>query len=171
MTINFIKSLVLTASLLLASHLGFSQNLTMSQLVQVRKMNIGEITNFMTQKNWELLSASEETDDSFGELVFAYEKSIYDDKAISFLYYTFSEDLAITRVSIQVNIKSKYNEYMNAIKGYGTKYIGSTVSDKKIFQLYKGATTSFIISNGTTDNYYNANKPYWNIELRSNDDN
>lgn len=148
----------------------YAQNLTMNQLVNMRKMDVGGVTNILNQKNWEFIDADEETDDILGNVSFAYQKSVYDDNATSFLSYYFSEELQIKRISIQVNSRLKYNEYLSAIKKFGCKDIGSKVIDGKIYQLYQGATTSFIISNGITQNSYNVNTSYWNFELRDNDD-
>jgi hypothetical protein len=61
----------------------------------------------------------------------------------------------VQRVTIQINKKSKYNEFIAAIKGYGCKLIESTVENGSIKQVYQGAITTFIISSITAKNFYN----------------
>lgn len=148
----------------------FSQNLTMSQILQIRNMDLGRATDFLTSKNWEFIEADEETEDSLGSIEFAFQKNVYNDSANSFFSYYFSEVYDIRRLSLQIHNKAKYTEYLNAIKGYGCKLINSSVEDGKIVQLYRGATTTFKITSSKSQNEYGVNSQIWRIDIRSNDD-
>ncbi|WP_139375424.1 hypothetical protein [Sphingobacterium nematocida] len=148
----------------------FSQNLTMSQILQIRKMDLGTATDFLSSKNWEFIEADEETEDSLGSIQFAFQKNAYNDNANSFFSYYFSEAYNIRRISLQIHNKAKYTEYLNAIKGYGCKLINSSVEDGNIVQLYRGATTTFSIISSKSQNGYGVDSQIWRINIRSNDD-
>jgi len=142
----------------------------MAQLLNIRKMDIGRATEYLNARNWEFLEAEEEEETTLGTISFGYNKNYYNDNAESFLYYYFSEEYDLVRLSIQVHKKNKFTEYLNAIKSYGCKLINSTVKDGRVIQTYQGATTTFIISSYTTKNSYNVDSGVWNITLRGNND-
>src|SRR5690606_24242045 len=103
----------------------YAQNLTMAQLLNIRKMNIGEVTDYLSNRNWDFVEAEDETDEKLGSITFAYEKSDMNENAQSFLIYYFSDVYDTRRVMIQINKKVKYTEFVNAIKSYGCKLIES----------------------------------------------
>jgi hypothetical protein len=46
----------------------------MAQLLNIRKMNIGKATDYLSTKNWDFVEAEEETEDKIGSVTFAYNK-------------------------------------------------------------------------------------------------
>jgi hypothetical protein len=165
---KFLLSLI-TFSILGISSI-YAQNLTMAQLLNIRKMNIGEVTDYLSNRNWDFVEAEDETDEKLGSITFAYEKSDMNENAQSFLIYYFSDVYDTRRVMIQINKKVKYTEFVNAIKSYGCKLIESNVVDGSIRQVYQGATTTFIIASITAKNVYNVDSAAWLFQIRSNDD-
>lgn len=147
-----------------------SQNLTLAEILEVKKKDLGNAEEYLTAKSWEFLDADEPTDETLGTARFTYNKSYMPDFAESVLTFFYSSDSNKTRINIQVNKKNKYIEYLNSIKGYGCKLITSKVEDGKIVKIYRGATTTFEVSSSITTNLHNEKIVVWQIFILSNDD-
>lgn len=164
------KQFLLAFGFLLISCSVFSQNLTLAQVLEIKKKDLGNAEEYLTAKGWEFKKAVEPTDDKLGSATFTYNKSDMSDLAESFLIYYYSSYSDITRISIQINKKTKYNEYISAIKGYGCKLINSKVEDCSIVKIYRGATTTFEVTSSTSSNYYSEETAIWNVFIVSNAD-
>lgn len=147
-----------------------SQNLTLAQILEVKKKDLGNAEEYLTAKGWEFLDAEEPSDEQLGKASFTYNKSSMSDLAESFLTYFYSSYSDKTRIWIQVNKKIKYTEYINSIKGYGCKLINSKVENGKIVKIYRGATTTFEVTSSTSSNTYNEESAVWFIFIVSNED-
>ncbi len=156
--------------LIFLSNVLIAQNLSMSQLLEVKKKDLGNAEEYLTAKGWEFLDAEEPKNDKLGKATFTYNKSDMSSRAESFLTFLYSNYSDKTRISIQVNKKEKYNEYLAAIKAYGCKLLNSKVEDGSIVKIYRGATTTFEISASTSTNFYNEETAIWHIFIVSNDD-
>jgi hypothetical protein len=148
----------------------FAQNLSMSQLMEIRMKSLGDAEEYLTGKGWEFLNAEDENSERLGYATFSYEKDYMSDLAASFLSFYYSEYLDVKRISIQVNKIEKYNEYLNAIKSYKCKMILSTVENGNLVKVYRGATTTFKITSSTSENSFNVESANWQIFVLSNDD-
>jgi hypothetical protein len=146
------------------------QNLTMGQLLEVKKKDLGHVEDYLTSKNWEFLEASDPSWDKLGSATFTYLKDNMSDRAQSFITFYYSDESSTTRLNIQVNNKYKYTEYVNAIKGFGCKMISSKVENGQIVKIYRGATTTFKITSGTVENMYNEDSASWVFLIVSNKD-
>lgn len=164
------KLFLLTFAFLLISNCVLSQNLTLAQILEIKKRDLGNAEEYLTAKGWEFREAEEPTNDKLGNATFTYNKSDMSDLAESFLIYYYSSYSDKTRISIQVNKKLKYNEYINSIKGYGCKLINSEIKDGRIVKVYRGATTTFRVSSSTSSNFYNEETAVWFIFIASNED-
>ncbi len=164
------KKAILLIFILTGPAVLFAQNLTMSQLLEIKKKDIGNAEDYLVSKGWEFLEAKEPTWDKFGSVAFTYEKDNMSSRAVSFLIYLFSDVSSQTRVLIQVHKKEKYTEYVNAIKSYGCEMVSSKVENNEIVKVYRGATTTFIIRSGTSENYFNEQSAVWTFSILSNDD-
>jgi hypothetical protein len=142
--------------LLLFSLTSYSQNLTLDEVVGLRKKNIANVEEFLTAKNWSYIGSNEPESDKLGNARFAYGKSSYDDKAEAFIKYLYSENTGRKRISFQVHKKDKYNLYLTRIKSLGCKLIKSKISDGGIEKVYQGATTTFIIDVNTQSEKYSS---------------
>lgn len=147
--------------MLLISIYGFSQNLSISQLLEVKSKNLGEAEEYLTLKGWEFMSAEEPTIAYLGTVTFSYNKDNMSDRAQSFLLYYYSDYSTTTRVSIQVSKKEKYNEYLNSIKSFGCKMISSKVKNGNLIKVYQGKTTTFIITATTSENFFGEATASW----------
>ena len=163
------KHLLLTLTLLISNSV-LSQNLTLAQILEIKKKDLGNAEEYLTSKGWEFSDAVEPSDGQLGKATFTYNKSNTSDLAESFLTYLYSDYTGNTRIDIQVHKKIKYNEYINSIKGYGCKLIDSKIEEGRIIKIYRGATTTFRISSSTSSNFYNEETAIWNIFIVSNED-
>jgi len=117
----------------------FGQNLTLDQVIGLRTKSLGIVEEFLTSRNWEMITAEDESKELLGEVYFAYKKSTIDDKAESFIKFTYStRDNFMNRVDIQINTLNKYKSFMTRLKalGYNLKY--SKGKDGNIIKVYKG---------------------------------
>jgi hypothetical protein len=164
------KQFLLVVAIMLFSNNALSQNLTLSQILEIKKKDLGNAEEYLTSKSWEFLDAYEPTDGNMGRATFTYNKSDSSDLAESFLTYFYSEYSSKTRIKIQVNTKIKYNEYINSIKNYGCRLIDSKIKDGRILKIYRGATTTFEVTSSTSSNIYNEETAIWSIFIASNED-
>lgn len=164
------KQLLLVLAVLLFSNNFIAQNLTLTQILEVKKKDLGNAEEYLTAKGWEFLEAEEPTDVKLGNATFTYNKSDMSSRAESFLTFFYKRYSDKTRISIQVNKKIKYNEYINSIKSYGCKLINSKVEEGKIVKIYRGSTTTFEIKSSTSSNFYNEETAVWKIFIVSNED-
>jgi len=156
--------------LIFTSILVSAQNLSLAQLLEIKKKDLGNAEEYLTTKGWEFREAEEPTDEKLGFATFTFNKSDMSDLAESFLNYYYNNYSNTTRINIQINKKAKYNEYINSIKGFGCKLIKSEIQEGRIVKIYRGATTTFRISSSTSSNFYNEETAIWLIFIVSNDD-
>ncbi|NLP59410.1 hypothetical protein [Lutibacter sp. B1] len=148
----------------------YSQNLTLTQVLSVRKKNIAEAEEYLTQKNWSMINAEAPTSETYGSLTFAYNKSDFNDKAESFLWFYYSnENPERNRISVQIHKKEKYNEYINQIKKWGGKIYDSYVEEKVFYKIYQGSTMTYIIDSSTQKDDFSSSKTIYGIFIMTND--
>ncbi|MCB9823340.1 hypothetical protein H6802_00025 [Candidatus Nomurabacteria bacterium] len=164
------KQFLLAFTFLLISNSVLSQNLTLAQILEIKKKDLGNAEEYLTAKGWEFKDAEEPTYDKLGKATFTYNKSDMSDIAESFLTFFYSNYSDKTRISIQVNKKAKYNEYINAIKSFGCKLIKSKVENGNIVKVYRGATTTFEVTSSTSSNFYNEETAIWHLFIATNED-
>ena len=164
------KKITFLVILVLTTLVNVAQNLTMAQLLELKKKNLGEAEEFLTLKGWEFLNASEPTEEKMGVATFTFNKDYMSDRAQSFLRYMYSANSNTIRLTIQVFKKEKYNEYTNAIKGYGCKMIDSKIEDGNLIKVYRGKTTTIEITSTTTENAYGEASVSWVFLIADNFD-
>ena len=158
-------------SLLLFSLTSYSQNLTIDEVVALRKKNIANVEEFLTAKNWSYIGSNAPQSGNLGNARFAYGKSNYDDKAEAFIKYLYSENTGRKRISLQIHKKDKYNLYLARIKTLGCKLIKSKISDNGIEKIYQGATTTFIIDVKTqSEEFSSSTKTIYHFFIIENSD-
>lgn len=127
----------------------YSQNLTMSQIVDLQNKNIAEIEEFLTSKNWNYIGTEDEN------INFSYNQSAYSSEAESFI--TVLPIGEYNLIGIQIHSKSKYTEYLNAIKSYGCTLLDSGISDYgNLYKIYQGKTTTFKVLLSNSDNEFSS---------------
>ncbi len=136
-----------------------AQNLTVDQVLNLRTKSLSYIDEYLTTKKWSMISAEEPIDEKMGMVSFAYNKSIYDDKAESFInfYYSSISNL-YNRISIQVNKSSNYNIYIARIKALGYKLQKSFVEDGDLVKIYQSSNTTIKVSTSTQKDDFTSTK-------------
>ncbi len=149
----------------------YSQNLSLEELISLRKNDIANVEEYLSAKGWVLFSSEEGEDGSLDKVNFAYNKNEYSDSAESFLNYYYSDLTGVTRINLQIFNTIKYNPLLAKIKSYGCKLIDSTISDGKIKKTYQGATTTFMISIATRkEEYSESTDTYYTLSVLENSD-
>lgn len=168
--VNQMKHTIVTLFICLSCISITAQNLTLAQILEIKKKDLGNAEEYLTARGWEFSEAEEPVSGKFGSITFTYNKSETSSTAESFFTYLFNNYSDDTRLSIQVNKKSKYAEYINSIKGYGCNLISSWVEGGNIVKIYRGKTTTFRITSGTSENFFNEETAIWHIFILSNED-
>lgn len=159
-----------TLVFILIYSLSFSQNLTLDELISLRKKNLALVEEKLTLKGWSYISGEEPQNGNLGNATFAYNKSTYEDKAESFIKYFYSEISEKKRIEIQIVKKEKYNLLLGRIKSLGCKLINSNISDGNIKKIYQGATLTFIISISTQKDDFSSTSTLYNFFIIDNSD-
>lgn len=145
-----------------------SQNLTLNEVLAVRKMDLGDADEFLTNKGWMFIGANE--NENGNEVIYAYNKSNHDDTAESFIYYNYSDFNDIVLVSIQIVKPEKFKAYINQIKAWGGKMIKSYLEEGEIIKVYLGSTNTYVVRTSTQIDDYESTRTVQNISIIANDD-
>lgn len=121
-----IKNITLILLFSLIKYSSVSQNLSFSELLILSDNDIAEIEEKLTARNWEFMGAVPENGSIYGTVSFAFDKSRYDDSAVSFIQYMHSEPFKM--LFIQTMDKQKYGQYLKSIKSLGS-VLGHTETD------------------------------------------
>jgi hypothetical protein len=148
----------------------FSQNISLDEVVKLRKNDIGHVEEYLTAKDWSFLEASEPTFETMGSATFTYKKDNYSDAAQSFLTFIYSGYSETRRIGIQINKADVYNTYLARIKALGCKLIDSKIEEGNIIKIYRGQTTTFKITTATVTGDFDAKKTTYYILLFDNED-
>ena len=83
-------SVLLIITLLSLSNL-YCQNLTIDELVSLRKKSFGNVEEILSEKKWSFVNGSEATSETMGSANFAYNKQDYSDNAESFFEFVYND--------------------------------------------------------------------------------
>lgn len=157
------KTLLINFILFLSLSNSFSQNLSIDELISLRKKQIANVEEFLNTKNWNFLSATEPLETTLGDVVFVYKKNEHDDSAEAFLKYFYNDDFSTIRVNMQLAKKETYNFYLARLKSLGCKLIKSSIRDNEIIKVYKGATTTILVTISTQKDDFESTKTFYNF--------
>jgi hypothetical protein len=131
-----------------------SQSLNLDEIITLRGKNIAEVEEFLSNKKCKFISAKEPDSETMGNIIFAFNKSDYDDKAEAFIIYRYSDETSTKRLSLQINKIEIYNSFMDRIKNLSLKLINSKIKDGEIVKTYQGKTTTIEVSIANAKNDY-----------------
>lgn len=155
--------------LLTSFSFGYGQNLSLSQLMSLRTMPLDDTETYLTQRGWSYKDGEEETEENLGYINFIYGSNGSFEYAESFLTKIFSSYRG-DRITIQVGTRTKYLEYLNAVKSFNPRLIFSGPEDGNLVKTYQGATTTFKFITATTNTYTGNDKTNWLLIIYSNED-
>lgn len=175
------KKICYTLLVLLLFTSSYSQNLTLSELLSLRKKNLAEVEEYLTAKGWEYSSSKEVDEIEMESISFAYKNDYTnnEEKAESFLGYYY-HSVFPSRISIQIHRREKYLQYITAVKKYNPKLIKSYTTDDSVVKVYQGKSTTFLFKTKksefeVSDNYYidghrSVLKDIWFLQIFDNED-
>lgn len=137
------------------------QNITLTELASIRRLNLDEVDDYMVKKGWEFTDASEATENAVATVNYAYKRSNYTGDAVGFLSYMFTDpNDGSAWIWVQINEKNKISLLKKEIKSLGLKMISSYISGSAFIQEYKGASTTFIFRNDKSESNPNTNSSF-----------
>lgn len=154
---------ILLIVLLTSFSWGFGQNLSLSQLMSLRTMDLDDMEIFLTQKGWHFKGATEatETRSSFINFIYSTNNNLQYGEAFLSL-------IGGDTIWLQISKKSKYLEYYNAVKSFKPTLIDSVSQDGYLVKKYQGATTTFEFETGTSKDEWGNSGPSWYLTIYEN---
>jgi hypothetical protein len=149
-----------------------SQNLTLSELIALRSKEPIDLEEYLSKKKWEFIGAKspDYENGKLGNIQFALDKDIYSDKASSFIWYFYSDVSDTKRFSIQFHSKTKYLEYLEAVKKFNPSLHDSLISGSSITKVYRGKTTTFEFEISKNKDSFGSVSEIYNLTITSNED-
>ena len=129
----------------LISFESYSQNISLDDVLQLRKKDLAYVEEYLLNKNWEFTKGEDATETTLETAQFIYCKTKSGNCEAILNYMTNSTVTDGNRISITLFKKESYNNYLKRIKDLGCQLINSKVIKESIVKLYKGKTTSFEI--------------------------
>jgi hypothetical protein len=163
------KKLYIISSFFLG-FISFSQNITLDDLISLRKKKLANLEETLTLKGWSFIRGNEPEYENLGTATFAYKQSSFEDKAESFIIYMYSETSPTKRINIQMHKKDKYNLFLARIKSLGCKLLESKIDAGNIKKVYQGATLTFMISISTQKDDFSSTSTIYHFLILENSD-
>ena len=146
-----------------------AQNLSLNELISLRKMSLDDAETYLTNKGWQYSKGSEAEEGKLGTAQFVLGSSGDFSFAESFLTIIHQYG-SVSRISIQVSKLPKYMEYLNGVKKFAPNPINTKIDDGDLVKIYVGATTTFEFATTTASTRYGSTKTTWNLLIAENDD-
>jgi len=104
----------------------------------------------------------ESSDDKMGKAVFGYGVNQFDnEKALAWIiYYESSYGANFNRLTIQVHKQSVYSVFLARLAPNGYKLKKTKIIDGGIEKVYKNATTTCVVTTGTTEGPFSRGSAY-----------
>ena len=94
---------IILGLILILSNSIIAQNLNLEEVLSLQKKDLIEVEEYLSAKDWNFIEGKKESDDIFGSVIFAFNKSSNDDEAESFIHYYYSD--SIKRINVQIHKK------------------------------------------------------------------
>ena len=147
----------------------FSQNLSLTELISLRKMSLEDTETFLTNKGWQFKDVEEPTYDRLGRVTFLYGTTGDYEYAESFVY-KYYKLLHEGRIVVQISSLTKYMQYLNSVKAFKPLLIFSGSDNGDLIKVYQGTTTTFIFRTSKSTNRLGDAVSSWSLGLWTNDD-
>lgn len=146
-----------------------AQNLSLNELISLRKMSLDEAETYLTNKGWRYSQGSEAGEGNLGTAEFVFGTSgdfSYAESFLSIMHYYGS----VKRVGIQISKLPKYTEYLNGVKKFASSPINTKIDKGDLVKIYVGATTTFEFTTTTVSTRYGSTKTSWYLLIAENED-
>lgn len=162
------KKILLT--ILLFVFVGLSaQNLSLNELIALRKMDLDGVESFLTKKGWHYKTGESPEEGKLGMAHFVYGTAgdfDYAESFLTFYYPVYGEN----RIGIQIGKSQKATEYLEAIKRFAPSPINTKVENGNLIKIYAGATTTFEFTTTKTRNSFGDDLASWFLFIVENED-
>jgi len=159
---------IILGLILILSNSIIAQNLNLEEVLSLQKKDLIEVEEYLSAKDWNFIEGKKESDDIFGSVIFAFNKSSNGDEAESFIHYYYSD--SIKRINVQIHKKEKYNLFITTVKDIGYKAIASKMEDNQINKVYQNRSTTIIFSITSSKNESYSTSTIYACFVLSNED-
>lgn len=126
------KKILTTFFVLFISISAFSQNLSLSEILSIRSMDIGRAEEYLSNKGWTLYSIEKPAGPEYGLIGFKYSGIKFNSNTSRLYIMYLSDRNADKRIAMMTTDKDKYNEYIKQINQRGARSVYSTVEETGI---------------------------------------
>ncbi len=156
------KKIIISFFILFTTQISFSQNLTVSEMINIyQKENIEEINSFITNKGWHFNDSKKNAR--------TYPQKNYDQ--ISWVFYendySLSGSLSLLISSNKVEtifygiFDETYDYFKNSLVSYGFKVVNNDIKDGKIITIYSNGKYEANISISKISDQYKSGIAYF----------
>ena len=137
--------------------ISFSQNIALSELINLKDLKLVNAKKYLESKNWKTGSENKQTD-KYNAIIFFYDDEnpgAETQKIISFVYST-DKDYP-NRINTQID-KIEFDLYISKMKSLEFKFITSRIEEGMKIEIFQNKTTTIMASQPTdktsSDLYY-----------------
>ena len=144
--------------LLFLQYTGYSQNISLDEILFMKSENLDSVRNLLTQKGWFVFSELQPTKNEAGLFVFAV-KNEWKDKNMdfstneSFVEYHFTLKSHVDKINYKTGSKKNYKNLVKRLRELNYKPILKK-SSETIYSDGKNTITIEVINNARVKNFY-----------------
>lgn len=148
--------------LLFINFTGYSQNISLDEIISIKNKNLQDVKNLLIPKGWYIFSELEPTKSESGKFVFAVKsewKNKHQDFSTyeSFIEYHFTLDSKVDKINYNTGSKKAYKAILKRLEVLNYKKISNKNEIKSnimIFSNEKNLVKIEIINNARVKNFY-----------------
>jgi hypothetical protein len=146
---------IITLLLLITFSTGFSQNQTLSEILELKKKNKSEVKEYLLDKNWKVMHDHYSEEMKFGDIRFAYGNSNPDKQTPEYVnFYHQGDELVNNRIEYVVSDTAKFDLLLGQIKSSGFKFISTKDDINQVTEIYQNETTTIEVKTKPADDYF-----------------
>lgn len=150
--------------LFILSFTASAQNITFSELISfVNKSKWEDIDLSLMKKGWAYFSSEEESEDSYGKIIWSYKIS-FDDKAQGWIHLYTNENSPV-KISFQFHTKPIYNSMLSSLSSGEYKKTNSKITDDGLITEYNSKGYEIILMTTSNESDY-ITKTAYTIQVR-----
>jgi hypothetical protein len=129
--------------LILISVQAFSQNRSLKEITELKKMEYSKAKKHLTSNNWKNLDNHYSNEFKFGNMSFVNQKENDDQKSALYINFYFDSDqITQNRIEFQTFNNDKFNSYLAELKTSDFNYISSNSDENQSIEIYKNELTT-----------------------------
>ena len=144
---------------------GFTQNLSLNELISLRTIGLDDVEIMLNEKGWEYTKDRIQKEDAMTTLEFTYNTTSTNFEKPAYIHRYFSPS---DEIGLHFFSQNKYLEYVKAIKDSKAKLIWSKNIKGFFYKVYQNPETTFILTTYTAKNLKGESKPAYKFTILSN---